>query len=131
MAGTLAELDGLPWETWDDPALAGRSPGVRWKMLFTAPRTGTRALTMGVAELAPGAVLPLHHHAPAEIYHVLGGEGVVEVDGAPRPVRAGSSLFIPGDAKHRSTCTSAREPLRVLFVFPTDSFEEIAYRWDE
>jgi quercetin dioxygenase-like cupin family protein len=129
MTGTMLELDGLAWETWDDPALAARSP-VRWKMVFSARRTPTQALSMGVAELAPGGVLPLHHHAPAEIYHVLAGTGVVEVDGTPYPVAAGASVFIPAYARHRSTCTGT-VPLRVLFVFPTDSFEEIEYHWDE
>ena len=129
MAGTMIDPEGLPWETWDDPALAARSP-LRWKLIFSGRRTPTEALSFGLAEFPPGAVLPLHHHAPAEIYHVLAGEGLTVIEGESHRLRAGVSLFIPANARHRTTNTGAG-PLRFLFVFPTDSFEEIAYHFDE
>ena len=129
MAGLTLDPEDLPWETWDDPALAARSP-LRWKLIFSGRRTPTDALSMGLAEFPPGAVLPLHHHAPAEIYHVLDGEGLTEVEGEPHRLRPGVSLFIPANARHRTTNTGAR-PLRFLFMFPTDSFEAIAYHFDE
>jgi quercetin dioxygenase-like cupin family protein len=129
MAGTMIDPEGLPWDTWDDPALAARSP-LRWKLIFSGRRTPTEALSFGVAEFPPGAVLPLHHHAPAEIYHVLDGEGLTEIEGEAHQLRAGISLFIPAGARHRTTNTGPG-PLRFLFVFPTDSFEEITYHFDE
>ena len=129
MSGTRIVADELSWETWDDPDLAARS-AVRWKLVFSGPRTHTGAMSMGLAEVAPGGVLPLHHHAPAEIYHVLEGEGRCEVEGMAHELRAGTSLFIPAGARHRTTNDGAA-PLRLLFVFPTDSFEEIAYHFDE
>jgi quercetin dioxygenase-like cupin family protein len=130
MAGTLiAHEDGDAWETWDDPALAARS-AVRWRLIFSGRRTPTEALSMGLAELAPGGVLPPHHHAPAELYHVLDGEGLAEIEGEHHRLRAGASLFIPPAARHRLTNTGTA-PLRFLFVFPTDSFEEVVYHFDE
>jgi quercetin dioxygenase-like cupin family protein len=129
MAGTAIDPEGLPWETWDDPELAARSP-LRWRLIFSGRRTPTEALSMGLAEFPPGAVLPLHRHAPAEVYHGLDGEGLVKIEGEPHRLRAGVSLFIPADARHRTTNTGAG-PLRFLFVFPTDSFEEVVYHFDE
>jgi quercetin dioxygenase-like cupin family protein len=129
MAGMTIDPERLPWESWDDPALAARSP-LRWKLIFSGRRTATEALSFGLAEFPPSAVLPLHHHAPAEIYHVLDGEGLVEVEGVRHELRAGTSLFIPANARHRTT-NIGPEPLRFLFVFPTDSFEEITYHFDE
>ena len=129
MAGTKIDLEGLPWETWEDPELAARSP-LRWRLVFSERRTPTEAISMGLAEFPPGAVLPLHRHAPAEVYHVLDGEGLVEIEGEPHRLRAGVSLFIPADARHRTTNTGAG-PLRFLFVFPTDSFEEVVYHFEE
>ena len=129
MAGTTIDPEGLLWETWDDPELAARSP-LRWRLIFSGRRTPTEALSMGLAEFPPGAVLPLHHHAPAEIYHGLDGEGLVEIEGEPHRLRAGVSLFIPADARHRTTNTGPG-PLRFLFVFPTDSFEEVVYHFEE
>lgn len=129
MAGTMIDSEGLPWETWDDPELAARSP-LCWKLIFSGRRTPTEALSLGLAEFPPGAVLPLHRHAPAEIYHVLDGEGRTEIEGVPHELRAGISLFIPPNARHRTTNTGPG-PLRFLFVFPTDTFEEITYHFDE
>lgn len=129
LAGLTIDAEGLPWQTWDDPGLAARSP-LRWKLILSRGRTPTGAMTLGLAELPPGGVLPLHHHAPAELYHVLGGEGSAEVDGATHRLAPGTSLFIPPNARHRTTSTGP-ETLRFLFVFPTDSFEEIVYHHDE
>ena len=127
--GWSVHPDELPWETWDDPALRARSP-VRWKILHSAARGSSRCLCCGVAELDPGCTLILHHHAPAELYLVERGTGWAEVDGVRHALRPGTALFIPADARHRSHATGS-EPLRVLFVFPTDSFEEIVYHYDE
>jgi len=128
-AGVAVLPEALPWETWDDPDLAARS-AVRWRLILSGSRTPTTAMSMGLAEIAPGGVLPLHHHAPAEVYHVVGGEGLAEVEGAPHALHPGVSLFIPGGARHRTTNTAAR-PLRFLFVFPTDRFEDVTYHFDE
>jgi quercetin dioxygenase-like cupin family protein len=128
-AATAIDLEGLAWETWDDPGLKDRS-AVRWKLVFSGRRTPTGAMSVGLAEIAPGGVLPLHHHAPAEVYHVLEGEGRAEVEGEPHRLRAGLSLFIPANARHRTTNTGPG-PLRFLFVFPTDSFEEVVYQFHE
>jgi quercetin dioxygenase-like cupin family protein len=129
MSGIRVASDEVSWETWDDPNLAARSP-VRWRLIFSGRRTPTQAMSMGLSELAPSGVLPLHHHAPAEIYHVVDGMGVAEVEGVAHELNAGISLFIPPNARHR-TINTGPAPLRVLFVFPTDSFEEVVYHFDE
>ncbi len=117
------------WEGWADPALRAKSP-VRWRLLVGAERTPSRHLTVGTCEIPPGATLLLHHHVPAEVYYVLDGEGVSEVDGATTPLAAGTALYVPPNARHRTRNTGSR-PLRFLWIFPTDSFGEIAYHYDE
>jgi len=129
MRQTANALDDLPWETWDDPQLAKRS-AVRWKLMFSGDRTDTADMSAGIAEFAPGGILPLHHHAPSEIYHVLEGEGRTEIEGVAHALRAGVSLFIPAGARHRTTNTGT-SVLRLIFVFPTDTFGEIVYHFDE
>jgi quercetin dioxygenase-like cupin family protein len=127
--GTCVPSDGPPWESWHDPRLAAIS-AVRWRLVASGERTPTAGMSAGIAEVAPGGVLPLHHHAPPELYHVLDGEGLAEVEGTAHALRAGVSLFIPGDARHR-TSNTGQGPLRFLFVFPTDRFEDVAYHFDE
>jgi len=118
-----------PWEGWADPAVHAKSP-IRWKLLVGGERTPSRALTVGTCEIPPGAALLLHHHAPGEVYYVLEGDGVSEIDDVTTPVGPGTALFIPPNARHRTRNTGTR-PLRFVWIFPTDTFGEITYHYDE
>jgi mannose-6-phosphate isomerase-like protein (cupin superfamily) len=114
-------------EQWDDVSRGT----VRWRTLFSGDRTPTRALTCGVAELPPprtGEPSGLHSHEPAELYYILEGAGVLTIDGVDHPVSAGSAAFIPGNAVHglRNTGTT---PLRLLYTFAVDSFDQVEYRF--
>ena len=107
---------------WDDP-VRGR---LRWRTLFSKGATPTEGMTCGVAEFQPGEWLGLHRHAPAEIYYVFGGAGVMSLDGREIPVKAGSAVFIPGMAEHGIRQTG-NEILRLFYVFPVDSFDGVEY----
>ncbi len=85
---------------------------------------------MGIAEIPPGDSLLLHHHEPEEVYYVVEGEGTVEIEGRAAPIGPGSAIFIPRNARHRVSNTGTA-PLSFVFVFPTDTFEEIQYHYDE
>jgi quercetin dioxygenase-like cupin family protein len=113
-------------ERWDEPP-TGRA---RWRTLLSADRTPTDSLTMGVAELEPGEARDFHphRHAQAEAYYILSGEGIVAISGTEYPVRPGSAIFVPGGAVHGARNTGA-ELLRLLYVFPADSFDEIQYEF--
>jgi mannose-6-phosphate isomerase-like protein (cupin superfamily) len=53
-------------------------------------------------------------HADDEVYIVLGGTGVLEVEGKPVPVQEGSAVFVEAGADHRFT---SYEHLSVLVIF--------------
>jgi mannose-6-phosphate isomerase-like protein (cupin superfamily) len=53
-------------------------------------------------------------HDDDELYVVLEGTGVLEVEGEEAPVREGSAVFVPAGAEHRFT---AYEHLSVLVIF--------------
>jgi quercetin dioxygenase-like cupin family protein len=129
LVATCVPGDEPPWESWHDPRLAAIS-AVRWRLLVSAERTATAGMSAGLAEIAPDGVLPLHFHEPPELYHVIAGEGLADVEGITHVLRAGVSLFISGNARHR-TANTGRDPLRFLFVFPTDRFEDVTYRFEE
>jgi mannose-6-phosphate isomerase-like protein (cupin superfamily) len=105
---------------------SGEDPGVTWRTLTSADRTPTRALTTGVCEIAPGGELLLHRHAPLELYYFLEGTGVVTLDTVDHAVRAGSTVYIPGNTPHRIRNNGA-VPLRLFYVFPVDAFGEVEY----
>lgn len=113
------------WETWP-PEQAAQRGEVFWKTLISAGVTSSDSLTLGVARVPPGAMLRPHRHAPAEVYLVLEGEGVVTIDGTRRPVRAGAAVFLPGDALHAIECTGPAE-LRFAYAFAVDAFEDVEY----
>jgi mannose-6-phosphate isomerase-like protein (cupin superfamily) len=114
------EREGFP-----DPARGDCT----WFTLFSADITPTNAMSGGVAELAPGGPgLAPHRHAQPEIYYFVGGEGLLTVDGVETLLRAGEAAYIPGDAEH-SLRNAGRETLRVFYVFPTDRFSDVVYRF--
>ncbi|WP_309083437.1 cupin domain-containing protein [Chelativorans sp.] len=123
----FVDPDKLPWERWNGAAPPGDA-GVQWKLLLSGDRTSSQQLCAGLAELAPGEVLPSHRHGPAELYFVLDGEGRCEVDDIGHPLRAGTALFIPGGAWHR-TSNTGQEPLRYLFVLPADSIRDVEHQF--
>ena len=126
---TIIHAIGMPWETWTDPAVAGRSL-VRWKDLIGRDRGASQALSLGVAEIPPGATLARHRHAAPEIYYVISGTGCVEVDGQDYPATAGSAVFIPGGALHAFINTGA-VTITFVYVFPVDAFADLVYEFDE
>jgi mannose-6-phosphate isomerase-like protein (cupin superfamily) len=53
-------------------------------------------------------------HADDEVYVVLEGRGVLEVEGRPVPLEVGEAVYVPAGAEHRFT---AYEQLSVLVIF--------------
>ena len=58
---------------------------------------------------------PQTPHAEDEIYHVLGGRGRIEMDGADHPVGPGDTVFVAAGVEHRFH--SITEDLTLLVVF--------------
>ena len=54
-------------------------------------------------------------HADDELYFVLDGHGVLEVEGKPVPLETGQAVFVPAGAHHGFT---AYEHMSVLVIFP-------------
>ncbi len=114
-------------EGWEDSKRGNAS----WFTLFSADMTPTTAMSAGIMEIPPnGGVLEPHRHAQAEIYFVHEGTGLLTVDGQETTITTGMAAFIPGDAEH-----SLRNPtpavLKIFYVFPTDCFADVAYRFPD
>jgi mannose-6-phosphate isomerase-like protein (cupin superfamily) len=71
-------------------------------------------LELGVYVLVAPEADRQQPHADDEIYVVLEGTGVLEVEGEEVPVREGSAVFVEAGADHRF---SAYEHLSVLVIF--------------
>ena len=69
-----------------------------------------------------------HRHEQAEIYFVAEGTGLLTVDGVETAIAAGMAAFIPGNAEH-SLRNDAISTLKIFYVFPTDRFADVVYRF--
>jgi quercetin dioxygenase-like cupin family protein len=117
------------WESWTDERLRRLSP-IFWRTLISADKTDSYGLTMGLCEIPPGARLIRHRHPEEEVYYILAGEGQMEIDQETRLITPGMSIFIPGNAEHALTNNYA-DPLRFIYVFPADSFQQVEYTFLE
>jgi len=116
----LKSVSDQEWSTTE------KYPGVRWKFLIDADFMGSSGLSLGFAEIAPGGDLTLHHHSPAEIYVVTGGNGVLNKSGELEEIKKGDVVYIAGNAKH-ALKNVRTEILQFYWIFPTDTFSEVEY----
>lgn len=107
---------------------------VSWKTLISSDLTPSNSITTGIASCPPrrenqpysaGGNLGLHRHRQAEVYIILSGEGIVNVDMIEYPVEAGSVLFIPGSSEHSVRNMSLTEDLVWYYCLATDSFKDV------
>jgi quercetin dioxygenase-like cupin family protein len=111
----------------DEERWPGDEAGGSWKTLISGGLTPSESLTLGIARLGPGEILHTHRHAQPEVYLVLAGSGVVTVAGEASDVRAGSAVFIPGNALH--SLEAAGEELRLAYAFAADSMDDVEYHF--
>ena len=124
-SGVVVRTEDRPREAFDDPARGD----VTWFTLFSGDMTPTSQMSAGVAEIGPSrGSLKLHRHAQPEIYLILEGTGILTIDGVERTVTAGAAIFIPGDAEH-GIRNETEGLLRLFYVFPTDRFSDVVYRF--
>ncbi len=85
---------------WEQPD-AGHQNGAYSKMLVTPGNAATRYFDYRISNYQPKAhVAPHKHKIQEQIYHVLDGEGLMEIDGKRQVVRKHDVIFIPAGAEH-------------------------------
>jgi mannose-6-phosphate isomerase-like protein (cupin superfamily) len=76
------------------------------------------SMSAGIYVLEAGAGDKQQPHAQDELYHVLEGRAVLEVDGDQRPVQAGSTVFVAAGVPHRFHSIAAKLSVLVVFAPP-------------
>jgi mannose-6-phosphate isomerase-like protein (cupin superfamily) len=121
----ITSADVRAREGFDDPARGDAF----WYTFFSSDITPTAGMSAGVMVIPPnGGRLEPHRHAQAELYFIAAGSGILTIDGVETVIATGAAAFIPGDALH-SIRNLADEALQVFYVFPTDKFADIVYRF--
>jgi mannose-6-phosphate isomerase-like protein (cupin superfamily) len=81
--------------------LPGHFGGALSKLLVHPQTTGSRHLDYRISTYAPNAyVAPHSHEIQEQVYHVLAGEGLMEIGGKQQTVREHDVIFIPPRVQH-------------------------------
>lgn len=123
----MAEPSVVHEQERDEERWPGDEVGGSWKTLISAGLTPSESLTLGVARLGRGEILQTHRHAQPEVYLVLAGTGRVTIAGEASAVRAGTAVFIPGNALHSLEATG--DELRLAYAFAADSMDDVEYHF--
>ena len=84
---------------WDEPP--AHFGGAFSKMLVRPEPCGSKNLDYRVSVYQPRAfVAPHRHRIQEQIYHILDGEGLMEIEGERTVVRRDDVIFIPPGVKH-------------------------------
>lgn len=73
------------------------------------------ALSAGLYMLLAGAIDTQEPHTEDEVYYVISGRGLIQVDSENRPVEAGTLVYVKANVEHRFH--SITEDLKLLVIF--------------
>tara|TARA_X000000368_G_scaffold128754_1_gene101239 strand:+ start:1754 stop:2122 length:369 start_codon:yes stop_codon:yes gene_type:complete len=101
---------------------------LRWKLLVDSKVVLSSGISCGILEIPAQSSLELHNHLPQEIYLIRSGEGLLlKKDGEERIIE-NTVIYIhkeePHGLKNTGNC-----PLEVLWIFPTNCWEEVKYNF--
>ncbi len=97
----------------------GHFGGALSKPLVDPKAHGSQHLDYRISMYEPKAYVELHTHKTQEqVYHVLEGEGIIEIDGKRTLVRKHDYMFIPPGAKHSFTNTGLGHLVFIVVTSP-------------
>lgn len=107
---------------WED--LPGHFGGAYSKMLVRPEPSGSRLLDYRISTYQPkGHVEPHAHRIQEQIYHVLEGEALMELDGERRVVRKHDVVFVPPGVVHAIYNTGLTDLAFIVVTSPPDDME--------
>jgi mannose-6-phosphate isomerase-like protein (cupin superfamily) len=93
-------------------------------MLVRPETTGSRLVDYRISLYQPRAYVAPHAHMVQEqVYHVLDGEGLMEIDGKRQVVRKDTVIFIPPGVVHAIYNTGVTDLRFIVVTTPPDDEE--------
>jgi mannose-6-phosphate isomerase-like protein (cupin superfamily) len=115
-AAVLRNIAEVPWEQFP-----GHFGSALSKPLVRPETAGSRLIDYRISTYQPMAYVQLHTHKVQEqVYHVLDGEGLMEMDGVRRVVRRHDVVFIPPGVEHGITNTGLGDLTFIVVTTPID-----------
>jgi quercetin dioxygenase-like cupin family protein len=94
-----ASIRNIAEVPWDE--LPGHHGGALSKLLVHPTNCGSRHIDHRISAYQPKAyVAPHSHKVQEQVYHVLDGEGLMEIEQERRVVRRHDVIFIPPGVRH-------------------------------
>ncbi|UCD68707.1 MAG: cupin domain-containing protein [Betaproteobacteria bacterium] len=104
---------------WDEPP--AHYGGAFSKMLVRPESCGSKSIDYRISVYQPRAyVAPHKHRIQEQVYHVLEGEGLMELDGKKQVVRKDDVIFIPPGIEHAIYNTGMTDIKFVVVTSPAD-----------
>jgi quercetin dioxygenase-like cupin family protein len=89
------------------------------------PEAGDGAMSIIETEKAPGFGPPLHRHREAEIFRVLEGAYLYEIDGRRLEAHTGDVVIVPGSAPHAFRNITDRPARQLVIIAP--AFDAVGF----
>ena len=94
--GFIRNIAAVPWRQFPD-----HHGGALSKPLVMPETAGSQHIDYRISMYQPKAYVKLHKHKVQEqVYHVIEGEGLMEIDGEKRVVRKHDFIFLPPGVEH-------------------------------
>jgi len=104
---------------WDEPP--AHYGGAFSKLLVRPESCGSKSIDYRISVYQPRAyVAPHRHRIQEQVYHVLEGEGLMELDGERTVVRKDDVIFIPAGIEHAIYNTGMTDIKFVVVTSPAD-----------
>jgi mannose-6-phosphate isomerase-like protein (cupin superfamily) len=104
----------VPWKEFPN-----HFGGALSKPLVRPENAGTRHIDYRISMYQPMAYVEKHAHKVQEqVYHVLEGEGLMEIDGETRVVRKHDVIFLPPGVEHSIANSGINDLVFVVVTSP-------------
>lgn len=116
----IRNIAEVPWKEYPN-----HFGGALSKPLVAPETAGSRHLDYRISMYQPMAYVELHKHEVQEqVYHVLDGEGLMEIAGRKHVVRKHDVIFLPPGVPHSITNTGLVDLVFIVVTSPVqDSIE--------
>jgi mannose-6-phosphate isomerase-like protein (cupin superfamily) len=114
-AAVVRNIAEVPWQQFP-----GHFGGALSKALVSPESCGARRLDHRISAYQPKAYVEVHAHAVQEqVYHVLEGEGLIELDGRKQVVRRHDVVFVPPGVAHGINNTGLTDLVFLVVTAPS------------
>jgi mannose-6-phosphate isomerase-like protein (cupin superfamily) len=116
----IRNIAEVPWREFP-----GHFGGALSKPLVMPETARSRHIDYRISMYQPMAHVGRHKHAVQEqVYHVLEGEGVMEIDGVSRVVRKHDFIFLPPGVEHSIANTGLVDLVFLVVTSPVTDDEK-------